>query len=66
MLFFFFFVNRYWETIAKESQDIYYISFYILKYNKNTYKLRNYLDYLVPSDFMVVLNGNNNKKILLK
>jgi hypothetical protein len=47
---------EYWETIAKESQDIYYISFYILKDDENTDKLRNYLDYLVPSDFMVVLN----------
>jgi hypothetical protein len=47
---------KYWETIAKDSQDIYYISFYILKDEENTDKLRNYLDYLVPSDFMVVLN----------
>lgn len=47
---------EYWENIAKDSQDIYYISFYILKDEDNTDKLRNYLDYLVPSDFMVVLN----------
>ncbi|ORX54737.1 hypothetical protein BCR36DRAFT_10818 [Piromyces finnis] len=47
---------EYWESIAKDSQDIYYISFYILKNDENTDKLRNYLDYLVPSDFMVVLN----------
>jgi len=45
-----------WKSIAKDSQDIYYISFYILKDKENTDKLRNYLDYLVPSDFMVVLN----------
>ncbi|ORX84734.1 hypothetical protein BCR32DRAFT_266093 [Anaeromyces robustus] len=47
---------EYWESIAKDSQDVYYISFYILKDEENTDKLRNYLDYLVPSDFMVVLN----------
>jgi len=47
---------EYWETIAKDSQDIYYITFYILKDENNNDKLRNYLDYLVPSDFMVVLN----------
>jgi len=47
---------EYWKTIAKDSQDIYYICFYILKDEENTDKLRNYLDYLVPSDFMVVLN----------
>jgi len=47
---------EYWKTLTKESQDIYYISFYILKDESNTDKLRNYLDYLVPSDFMVVLN----------
>jgi len=45
-----------WKSIAKDSQDIYYISFYILKDEENTDKLRNYLDYLVPSEFMVVLN----------
>jgi len=47
---------EYWKSVAKDSQDIYYLSFYILKDDENTDKLRNYLDYLVPSDFMVVLN----------
>lgn len=47
---------EYWKELSKESQNPYYLAFYILKDENNKDKLRNYLDYITPNDFMVVLN----------